>query len=135
IGWELLSWQGRVRWTFRRGGFDRLVVLGAPGKTAFYADMPLDYRPVDLAALPGAAYEDRRIWMDTRQPVDAETIHKAVRPIVDAALIELRTSGDPIEILWPAYTGQLWPCDRGSQEFIRFEPVSHLSRRPRTIGA
>jgi len=42
IGWELMSWQARVRRVFETGGFDRLVVLGSAGRSAFYADMPLE---------------------------------------------------------------------------------------------
>jgi len=65
IGWELMSWQARVRWCFRRSEFDRLVVIGGAGKAAFYEDMPLDYHEVDLSPLPGCACEDRRVVHDS----------------------------------------------------------------------
>jgi len=65
IGWELMSWQARVRWYFERGAFEKLVVIGASGKSAFYDDMPLDYHEVDLSVLPGDACEDRRVVQDS----------------------------------------------------------------------
>lgn len=120
IGWELLSWQGRVRHVFRQGGFDRLVVLGAPGKAAFYADMPLEYRAVDLTGLPGTAYEDRRAHQDTRAPIDAAAIREQVAPVVDTAERELAAAGHTVETLWPDYTGRIWSCAADTQMFIRF---------------
>lgn len=121
IGWELMSWQGRVRRVFHAGRFDRLVVLGAPGKSAFYADMPLDYREVDLSSLPGAAYEDRRVQTDSREPVAAGPIRAALAGPVSLAERALRDAGWEVEALWPAYTGQIWSCDEEHQSFIRFE--------------
>lgn len=139
IGWELLSWQGRVRRVFYQNGFDRLVVLGAPGKSAFYADMPLDYRPVDLSGLPGAAYEDRRVCEETRQPLAADTIRAGVVEHVEATLAELNAAGGETEVLWPDYSGRIWPCDAQSQTFIRFErpavapqPIPHVVLVQRT---
>ncbi|MEP0844388.1 MAG: hypothetical protein HRF43_16945 [Phycisphaerae bacterium] len=121
IGWELLSWQARVRKVFRDGGFERLVVLGAAGRTAFYADMPLTYRVVDLSGLPGTAYEDRRLAEHPRRPVAAEVIRERLAGVVAEAAGEQRANGATVEVLWPAYAGRLWPCDAAHQAFIRFE--------------
>ncbi len=72
IGWELMAWQGWVRRVFARGGFDRLVVLGAARRSALYADMPLDYRTVDLSGVPGAAFLD---GATTSMALPASTTH------------------------------------------------------------
>ncbi|NWG32759.1 MAG: hypothetical protein HXY29_14890 [Rhodocyclaceae bacterium] len=120
IGWELMAWQARVRLLFHRGGFDRLVVLGSAGKEAFYQDMPLDYRPVEPAGLPGVAYEDRRLLPDN-QPMSRSELRAFVEPAVRAAAGELAQSGCQTHILCPPYAGKPWPCDRRHQRFIRFQ--------------
>jgi hypothetical protein len=125
IGWELLAWQARVRWHYRQGRYDRLIVLGAAGKAGFYADMPLEYREVDLRALPGVAYEDRRCDGGTRAIIGAEEIQALVEPLVAEAANGLREAGHDVATLWPAYAGKLWPCDAAHQQFVRF-------RRPMT---
>lgn len=131
IGWELMSWQARVRWAFARGGFDRVLVLGAPGKDGFYAGMPLEYRPVDLGHLPGAAYEDRRLNTSSGQAVAADVVRECVRPMVEATAGEFAARGDEVEILWPGYDGTLWPCDANHQQFVRYErPVTERTEAP-----
>ncbi len=131
IGWELMSWQARVRWVFTRGGYERLVVLGTPGKAAFYGGMPLEYRPVDLGYLPGAAYEDRRIVSDSTETISAERLRKCVSPMVERAAAELGEQGCEVDCLYPEFTGKLWPCDPKHQQFICYErPVSSRPDRP-----
>ena len=121
IGWELMSWQGRVRHVFHRGQFDRLVVLGSAGKSGFYADMPLDYRVLDLSALPGSAYEDRRFLAQVNEPMPPEAIRERVAGSVERVVGELRSGGWAVETLWPAYAGRPWLCDDRFQRFIQFQ--------------
>ncbi len=121
IGWELMSWQARVRRCFVQGGYQKLVVLGSAGKAGFYDDMPLDYRSVDLAQLPGAAYEDRRICVDADRAMDADEIRCCVTPIVERLTAELTEAGHGVDVLWPNYDGTLYPCDDGQQRFVRYE--------------
>ena len=90
IGWELMSWQARVRWCFGQSKFDRLVVIGGAGKSAFYDDMPLDYHEVDLSALPGRASEDRRVADPSGTLVPAEAIRAAVLLMVEPLVARLR---------------------------------------------
>ena len=143
IGWELMSWQGRVRLRFHEGRFDRLVVLGAAGREAFYEDMPLEYRPVDLSANPGQAYEDRRALPPSVEPMPADQLRSLLEPMVQAAESELLEAGHEIEVLWPAYSGAIHPCDDEHQRFICFHrPVEQappapwvvLVRRTRDFG-
>lgn len=144
IGWELMSWQGRVRWLFHRGRFDRLVVLGAEGKSGFYADMPLDYRTIDLSATPGSACEDRRLHRDTGEPVPPEAIRDLFEPAVTAVADEYKQAGWQARTAWPAYSCRFWPCDDDHQRFIRFHrptaqqptiPWVALVRRTRAVGS
>lgn len=144
IGWELMSWQGRVRRALLAGGFDRLVVLGGAGKEAFYADMKPEYIAVDLSMLPGVAYEDRRIAGPEGEPIPASMIRSEVEPLVESKTRGLRESGCDVQELWPSYSGTIHPCDRDSQEFIRFErpcaeprptPWVVLVQRSRSLGA
>lgn len=144
IGWELMSWQGRVRLLFGQGRFDRLVVLGAPSKSAFYADMPLAYRVADLRGVPGAAYEDRRAIPPANEPLPAEAIRTILGSIVQQTSAELHEEGDDVEVLWPEYSGTVYPCESTHQAFIRFEqpcdnvypaPWVVLVQRNRSFGA
>lgn len=121
IGWELMTWQARVRWEFLHGSYDRVIVLGAAGKAAFYAGMPVDYRDVDLDCLPGAAYEDRRIISASGQIVAAGDLKNCVSETVERAVIRERSSGNEVDVLWPEYCGRLWPCEREHQSFIRYQ--------------
>ncbi|HOW69388.1 MAG TPA: hypothetical protein PKY77_02205 [Phycisphaerae bacterium] len=144
IGWELMSWQGRLRLQFEIGRFDRLIVLGAAGKEAFYEDMPLDYRPVVLDSIPGHAYEDRRILSSSGDPLPSVRLRSLVEPMVEVAASELQQAGHQVETLWPAYSGAIHPCDEEHQRFIRFDrpcervlppPWVVLVRRTRGFGA
>src|SRR5262245_50649982 len=109
IGWELMSWQARVRWMLRRGGYDRVVVLGAAGRAAFYADMPLEYRVVDLSGAPGTAYEDRRFDLKRCEIVPSDDLKQFVARDVNHIASEYRTR-TAVDVMWPAYDGRLYPC-------------------------
>jgi len=144
FGWELMSWQGRVRWRFERGRFDRLVVLGEAGKAVLYADKPLEYHKVALSALPGLAYEDRRALAPGYEPVPAGRIRAAVEPLVAAVVTELQRDRHEVEVLWPDYAGTIYPCEPAHQRFIRFAapcartppaPWVLLVQRTRQVGA
>ncbi|NLX12125.1 MAG: hypothetical protein GXY44_00515 [Phycisphaerales bacterium] len=144
IGWELMSWQGRVRRLFKHGRFDRLVVLGAEGKAGFYADMPLDYRMFDMSPMPGSAYEDRRLHWNTAESVSPETIHRLVEPAVATIVDQYRAMGWDTETVWPGYSCQIWPCEPTYQHFIRFDRPSKerssapwvvLVKRTRSVGS
>lgn len=144
IGWELLSWQGRVRWVFRHGRFDRVVVLGTPGKAAVYADMPGEYRPVDLHAIPGTACEDRRFLEDGKRHMTPDELRSSLAGFVNVTEGELKSAGHEVETLWPTFDSRLWSCDPGQQIFIRLQrPVRNplpapwvlLVKRTRAVRA
>ena len=131
IGWELMSWQGRVRRMYRRGGYDRVVVLGGPGKAAFYDGMPLDYRAIDLSHLPGEAYEDRRYIGHSKEIVAADELKRLLEPLVQNVVAESRADGDTVDVLWPEYAGKPCSCDPEHQAFIRYErKISELPSEP-----
>lgn len=73
FGWELMNWQGRVRWLARHGGFDRTLVCAAPDRRPLYADERSDggiiFCPMSPPALPGEANEDHRLD-STGRPID-----------------------------------------------------------------
>lgn len=121
IGWELMSWQARVRWAFARGGYDRAVVLGGTGKAAFYDGMPVDYREIDLGYLPGSPYEDRRLITASGEILPAERLRQCVAGAVERTIEELRGGGHEVDTLWPEYAGKPLPCDREHQLFVRYE--------------
>lgn len=116
FGWELFSWQGYVRRRFVTGGFDEVVVLTGPGRDALYDDMPAFCRVVDMSALPGIAYNNGRLLLETKRVVSAETLREAVTPIVEKVASELGRRGD-VEILWPSYACDILACDDQTQTF------------------
>lgn len=124
IGWELMTWQARVRKLFDAGRYDRVVVLGGRGKTAFYDGMPLEYRVVDLSSLPGAAFEDRRLIEGSSEPLSADQIKECLGPLVEQAAEEYRQSGNQVQVLWPEYAGRPMSCDPAYQRFVRYSRPS-----------
>ena len=131
VGWEIMSWQGRVRRLFAAASCDRLVVVGSPGKAAFYADMPLDYRAVELSQLPGQAYEDRRV--DGGVPLPAQIVHEAAAPLVDPVEAELVAGGHAVIRAEPGYDGTLWPCHPGVQRFVAYPRELHPGADPTVL--
>lgn len=135
VGWELMAWQGRVRRAFRRGRYDRLIVLGSTGKEAFYADMPGEYRAVDPNELPGVAYEDRR-WLPAEgRCVAAEALRSLLEPEVQETVRSLKDAhADDLDVLWPNYDGTFIPCDARHQDFICFDwPVTSPLPAPTVV--
>jgi hypothetical protein len=133
IGWELMSWQARVRAVFRHGTYDRVIVLGAPGKEAFYEGMPLHYECVDLRGVPGTSYEDRRYLPDRRAIVAAHHIRSALEALVERLVREWREIA-MVDVLWPSYDGHIHPCTRRHQAFIQYGAgIEASSRRPQVV--
>lgn len=131
IGWELMSWQGRVRRIFAQGGYERLIVLGQPGKAAFYDGMPLEYREVALDHIPGEPYEDRRILPDPGQCVPAEQLRHSVDELVQPMVADFRERGITADVLWPGYDGSLWLTDARYQQFLQYKrPVKAQPSAP-----
>ena len=131
FGWELMSWQGRVRLHFQQGRYDRLIVLGSSGKSALYADMPTTYQEVDLSTVPGVAYEDSRILPQTNELLPAPAIRAALEPLVEQAAVELRVLRNEVDTLWPDYSETIYPCEPTYQSFIKFErPCNEMVSAP-----
>jgi hypothetical protein len=108
-----------------------VVVLGGPGKAAFYDGMPLDYRATDLAHLPGAAYEDRRYISGSNELVAADELKRLLDPLVQNVVAEYRKTGDVVDVLWPEYAGEPCSCDEAHQAFICYErEISEFPSEP-----
>lgn len=131
IGWELMAWQARVRWVFARGHYDQVIVLGGAGKAAFYEHMPVEYRTLDLAHVPGAAYEDRRIISESGEVVSSEQLKHCLQGPVQQTTAACLADGSEVDVLWPDYSGKLWPCDAAHQSFVRYtQPVETMPAGP-----
>ncbi|MCL2330315.1 MAG: hypothetical protein FWC56_03335 [Phycisphaerae bacterium] len=129
IGWELMSWQGRVRKIFHQGQYDRVIVLGSAGKSAFYEGIPLEYRDVDLSDLPGSACEDRRMEAETSKCLSAEQLRHHVNDLVQSVVDEQTAIGHRVDVLWPSYDGTLWPCHEPYQTFVKYQ--RSITERPK----
>ena len=131
VGWEIMSWQGRLRRLFAAGGYERLAVVGSPGRAAFYADIPLDYHEADLSHLPGQAYEDRRV--DGGVPLPAQLIHECTAPLIEPVEAALRAAGHEVSRAQPGYDGTLWPSHSGAQHFVAYGRELPLNTAPTVL--
>ncbi|MCK6457109.1 MAG: hypothetical protein L6Q92_11340 [Phycisphaerae bacterium] len=119
FGWELMNWQGRIRWLLHEAGAENVVVTYGAGRALIYrdlahhADRHAELREISIDALPGDANEDRRVDECGR------TI--PIKQLQDATLDALQRSEiavDDAMILWPDGCGRLWPCDARAQRFV-----------------
>lgn len=112
FGWELMNWQGRVRYLARHGGFERVIVAAAPGRRALYEGSGIEFRAVMVPALPGTANEDHRIFDDgTRLPAER------IREPMERAVEGISAAAGEFEILCPPLDGRLWPTTTQWQMF------------------
>lgn len=121
FGWELMNWQGRVRWTAVHGRYRRIVVVARPDRRALYASLSpaadVVFCPVGEMDLPGEACEDRRI----------DKMGSAVDPTVLRGIAQTRIAETceaagiawrDADVLMPDYRGTIWPTSRPHQLFV-----------------
>ncbi len=121
FGWELMNWQGRVRWVIAHGDYDRVVVCAKADRRALYAHRDYDDRvvfcSVSDAGVSGRRNEDHRVD-EEGSAVDAATLRSLISQQVKDACESLGISPGDSEILLPPCDGTLWPTARSHQVFI-----------------
>lgn len=146
FGWELMNWQGRVRWEVSRGTWQRVLICVSRGRQALYemseashdhgtAALNVRFVPVETADAPGEASEDHRISADGR-PLDGNRLTDYVRSRCVAAcetaaeqeIADALRKGESsrAHLLMPGFQGALWPATVRHQRFVSY-------RRPRAV--
>ncbi|MBN2562240.1 MAG: hypothetical protein JXQ75_15050 [Phycisphaerae bacterium] len=120
FGWELMNWQGRVRWFMVHGGYERVIICARPDRRALYATACHDGRvafcPVPRLDLLGRSNDDHRIDEDNR-PIPSAELRWMVESVARRACEGAGIDVDDATILAPEYRSALWPTTRDHQLF------------------
>ncbi len=129
FGWELMNWQGRVRWLAQHGGYDRVVVCARPDRRPLYkcAGGSVVFCPMPSLDLPGEACDDHRID-STGAPIARDCVHSLLRGHVESVCPQLGLDAANADFLLPGKRSQLWPTDASAQLFVSL-------RRPAALTA
>lgn len=147
FGWELMNWQGRVRWEAQRGAWRRVLICAPSGRRELYdagasacADdvqsTSMRLLPAETDDAPGEASEDHRIAADGR-PMEPKCLEESARGRCVAAcetageheIADALRSSDSsrVRLLTPGFHGELWPATDRHQRFVSY-------RRPRAVA-
>ncbi len=120
FGWELMNWQGRVRWIVSRNAFDQVLLFARPDRRSLCGDLlskqGVVFCPMPPHDVPGEANDDHRIDGHGHQ-ISAERLRTSVIAQVRRIAEQLAIDTAGAEILTPTYTGTIWPTTRQYQLF------------------
>jgi hypothetical protein len=120
FGWELMSWQARVRWVIARGEFKHVVICAEADRRALYAPEKTDGRivfsPIRRLNLPGHRNEDHQVD-DEGRPVSPGELRRFVDSPIREACERLGLCMDEVSVFAPDYRSTIWPTSPSHQEF------------------
>ena len=120
FGWELMNWQGRVRWVVSHGDWQRVILCGPPDRRALYAMPEAEGRvvfcPMAELALGGRSNEDHRVD-EAWRPFPPAALREVVESAARRACQDIGMDSRGVEFLTPGYRSVLWPTTRGHQLF------------------
>jgi len=118
FGWELMNWQGRVRYLARRGGFEKIVVCARPDRRPLYVEPRTPGRivfcPLPAVELPGRANDDHRVD-DEGRALSPAKLRRVVEDMVSQACVAVGICIDDSEMLMPGYRSEIRPTTRAHQ--------------------
>jgi len=121
FGWELMNWQGRVRWEIAHGNHGRVIVCARPDRHLLYTmprgDARVVFCPVAAMNLPGRSNEDHRVD-DAGRPMPPASLRQIVEAHARAACEQAGIDVRDATFLTPDYRAALWPTTRGHQLFL-----------------
>ncbi len=130
FGWELMNWQGRVRWLVEHGEYYRVVICAASDRRALYAHRAYDrdviFCPIPRLEWPGAACEDHRIDENGGRLDPAHLRHLAgvaARHACEQYGIDVAGA----EFFTPDYRASIWPTNRAHQTFAEMRQASAIA--------
>jgi len=120
FGWELMNWQGRVRWLIRHGGHERVVICAETDRRLLYARTSTDGRvvfcPTSPLCLPGHRNEDHRV-NDEGRPLPAAELRSAVTTQALQACAPLGLDLEEAVLFTPDFRSTIWPTTPSHQTF------------------
>ncbi|MEK6644633.1 MAG: hypothetical protein AABZ08_12070 [Planctomycetota bacterium] len=121
FGWELMNWQGRMRWVMANGRYERVILVARPDRCEMYlrsvGHSSVAFRSCDELQLLGHANEDHRVDSEgTTVPV--ELLIASVRAATQLACGELVRDWDDTDILMPPFDSTMWPTSGRYQRFV-----------------
>jgi hypothetical protein len=130
FGWELMNWQGRVRWCIRQGGHERVIICAPADRRRLYVD-PADeprvtFWPVSEFGLPGEASEDHRIDADGRR-IDPTRLRQVALSATGPACAALGVDASRAEFLVPEFRSRMWPTTTAHQRFGELRVPARVS--------
>ncbi len=121
FGWELMNWQGRVRWELMRRGAASVILCAAPDRRALYRDLTdqpgVRFCPMPTFDWPGRPNDDHRVGADD-MPIDADTLQALVQARVSRVLAQCGMDADGSDWLMPTYRSHLWSASASEQSFV-----------------
>ncbi|MFQ5500824.1 MAG: hypothetical protein ACE5EQ_00805 [Phycisphaerae bacterium] len=130
FGWELMNWQGRVRWMARHGGFDRTFVCTTPDRRPLYTDNHSDggiiFCPMPPSALPGEANQDHRID-STGHRIDPVELNTLIKTQVLKQCESLEINSLSARLFMPDFRSAIWPTTHTHQAFVNLRVKSRIT--------
>lgn len=127
FGWELMNWQGRVRWVVEHGRNDRIIVCATPDRRSIYShfagDRNVIHCPISRTEWPGIASEDHRIGQ-TGPDLDPDRFRRLACERARQACVHYGFDVGEADFLTPDYRASLWPTDRAHQSFVNLRQTA-----------
>lgn len=143
FGWELMNWQGRVRWEIAHGGYHRVVICAEPDRRALYRQPHYQgqvvFHAVSRLSAPGHRNEDHRVD-ERNRPVPPAELRRLVLTQASEWCKTLGMSLDEASVLMPDFKGTIWPTTPSHQILTSLrvrQPVATdvvLAPRVRRLG-
>ncbi|HWL93728.1 MAG TPA: hypothetical protein VNT79_09340 [Phycisphaerae bacterium] len=121
FGWELMNWQGRVRWEIERRRPARAIICAPPDRRALYRDLierrNVRFCPMPNVPWPGVANDDHRLTVDGRA-MDPDELAGAVRGHTKTILDLCAIDSTGADWLMPGFRSALHPTSAAHQRFV-----------------
>ena len=145
FGWELMNWQGRVRYLVRRKHYERVIVCARPDRRRLYVEepgfrstlrkhsaAPVVFCPLPSGTgdgcdgMPGWANNDHRVNAAGR-PFPPEALRELVKSQVRRACAQHGVSLSSAEFFSPSYRSTIWPTSRSHQWFTNLRVPGEIT--------
>jgi hypothetical protein len=121
FGWELMNWQGRVRWLAANGAYQWVVICAETDRRPLYVQPEskgqVVFCPVPRVAAPGHRNEDHRVD-DEGRAIDPDRLRWIVKTQALEACRRLEVRAGDAELLMPDYGSTIWPTTPSHQLFV-----------------
>lgn len=120
FGWELMTWQGRVRRRIAHERFRSVAVCAQPDRRPLYGatgpETSVRFCPIGNADLPGEPNQDHRID-DAGRPLPADELRRIAVALAADACARCGLDTGRATFMTPDYHGTICPTTRAHQWF------------------